>query len=167
MDKDVELDLPDVLANSRGLALCLHNLINNAVKYANGIPLMTIKAALRRDERGQEVCIAVRDRGPGIEGSELEHIFHPFYRGRSARTGQIHGTGLGLSLARSTAERMGGNLTVKSTPGAGSEFTLHLPVASTQKNGRSLTKDSTYSSSNRNLQEDETKDGKQNLAGRR
>jgi signal transduction histidine kinase len=65
----------------------------------------------------------------GIDAADLPHIFEPFYRGKAARAAQIHGAGLGLSLARDIAEAMGGRLTATSEPGRGSTFTLELPAA--------------------------------------
>jgi signal transduction histidine kinase len=70
----------------------------------------------------------VEDKGPGIEPAELSDIFRPFYRSKSVTAAQIHGTGLGLSLAKSIAEAMGGRLSVESVPGKGSAFTLRLPA---------------------------------------
>jgi len=75
------------------------------------------------------VRIGVEDRGDGIDPADLPHIFEPFYRGKSAQAAQIHGTGLGLSLARDIAEGMGGHLEASSEPGRGSTFTLELPAA--------------------------------------
>ena len=72
--------------------------------------------------------IAVSDRGRGIAAEDLAHIFEPFYRGRYAIERQIHGNGLGLSLVARIAEAHGGRITVTSSPGAGSTFTLHLPA---------------------------------------
>jgi signal transduction histidine kinase len=65
----------------------------------------------------------------GIDKSDLAHIFEPFYRSAAVRAAQIHGTGLGLPLAKSIVEAMGGRLTVESKVGAGSNFILHLPIA--------------------------------------
>ncbi|MGH9470050.1 MAG: ATP-binding protein, partial [Terriglobia bacterium] len=64
----------------------------------------------------------VDDGGIGIAPEDVPHIFEPFYRGRSKDAEQIHGTGLGLSLAREIAEAMGGRLTVRSIHGKGSSF---------------------------------------------
>ncbi|HJY08119.1 MAG TPA: sensor histidine kinase, partial [Bryobacteraceae bacterium] len=75
------------------------------------------------------VQITVEDRGIGIPSAELKHIFEPFYRGQAARSAQIRGTGLGLSLAREAANSMGARITVESTVGKGSSFTLHIPAA--------------------------------------
>ena len=71
----------------------------------------------------------MQDRGKGIERGELHQIFEPFYRAKAALAGQIHGTGLGLPIAKSLAEAMGGRISVTSEVGVGSIFTLHLPVA--------------------------------------
>src|ERR1700688_1358335 len=76
---------------------------------------------------GKEIQISVSDRGIGIAPEELRHIFEPFYRSPSVTAAQIHGTGLGLPLAKSIVEAMNGQVTVKSAPGRGSTFTLHLP----------------------------------------
>ena len=78
-----------------------------------------------------EVQISVSDRGRGIDAEDLAHIFEPFYRGRYALDRQIHGNGLGLSLVQRIAEAHGGRVTVKSAPGEGTTFTIHLPAART------------------------------------
>lgn len=83
---------------------------------------------VRANANQGEVRITVEDRGMGIETADFRHIFEPFYRGRAAKAAQIHGTGLGLSLAARIAEAMGGRITVKSAPGKGASFTLHLPA---------------------------------------
>jgi signal transduction histidine kinase len=77
----------------------------------------------------EEVWISVQDRGVGINSSDLPHIFEPFYRSPSIVDAQIHGTGLGLAVAKRIAEAMGGRLSATSEVGVGSVFTLHLPVA--------------------------------------
>jgi len=126
----VEPDLPGVVGDLTALAQCLQNLIANAVKYGGGHPPITLRAVLRRDHgHGKdEILISVEDRGIGIDSADLPHIFEPFYRSPRVAAAQIHGTGLGLPLARSIAEAMGGKITVVSKLGAGSVFTLHLPV---------------------------------------
>ena len=96
-----------------------------------GIPVVTIgiRACRGKGERGQEIQISIEDKGLGIEPSELPHIFEPFYRSAAVTAAQIHGTGLGLALATRMAQAMGATITVSSTPGQGSTFTLHVPVA--------------------------------------
>ena len=76
--------------------------------------------------RGHEVNIWVRDRGVGIEASELERIFHRFVRGRTAGR-RYRGAGLGLAIVETVAEAHGGRVSVESEPGVGSRFAIVLP----------------------------------------
>ena len=73
--------------------------------------------------------ISVRDHGVGISDADLKHLFKPFYRSPRAVAAQIHGAGLGLSIAKRSAEAFGGRLSVTSEEGVGSVFTLHLPAS--------------------------------------
>lgn len=126
--RDVDEGLPHVMGDRLALSQCVENLITNALKYGRDQRWIGIRArAADRDDGGREVQISVSDRGSGIDPADIPHIFEPFYRSPSAAAGQIHGTGLGLSLALRIAEAMGGRLTVSSKPGRGSTFTLHLP----------------------------------------
>jgi signal transduction histidine kinase len=109
------------------LSQVLQNLITNAIKYGGRGRWIGIRAHLA--PRSREVQISVVDHGIGISRSDLAHIFEPFYRSPSVAAAQIHGTGLGLALAKSIAEAMGGRLSATSEPGEGSSFTLHLPCA--------------------------------------
>jgi signal transduction histidine kinase len=128
-DAQADPGLPRVMADEDAIRRALHNLIGNAMKYAadGGWIGVTVSRGTGRDDG--HVLIAVADRGRGIPASEISHIFDPFYRGRFALDRQIHGNGLGLSLVKRIAEAHGGRVTVKSAPGQGSTFTMHLPVA--------------------------------------
>jgi signal transduction histidine kinase len=95
------------------------------------------------------VHITVEDRGPGIPHGELDQIFEPFYRAQAAREAQVRGTGLGLTLARSIAEDMGGKLTVSTKLGQGSAFTIHLPAV-LEENSEPASLDATVGSMNSN-----------------
>jgi signal transduction histidine kinase len=106
----------------------VQNLITNALKYGSEQKWIGIQVRVaEHGMTGKEVQISVSDRGIGIAPEELRHIFEPFYRSPSVTAAQIHGTGLGLPLAKSIVEAMQGQLTVRSAPGRGSTFTLHLP----------------------------------------
>lgn len=130
LERQVEPGLPPVLGDMLALCGCLENLITNAVKYCGHDRHIRIFAGLRRSgDDHQEVTISVEDHGMGIAPSELKRIFEPFYRSPEATEAQIHGTGLGLSLAKHLAEAMGGRLSVTSEIGVGSIFTLHLQLA--------------------------------------
>jgi len=127
IEPQVDPDLPPVEADASALARCLENLLANAFKYSGESRWVGIRAA--QANGGSRVRISVEDRGAGIDPSDLPHIFEPFYRGKAAQAGQIHGTGLGLSLARDMAEGMGGRLEAASELGRGSVFTLELAAA--------------------------------------
>lgn len=124
----VETDCEPVVleANVKQMRELFSNLLTNAVKYNR--PGGRVWASLRRE--GEEVCIRVRDTGCGIPPEDIGHIFERFYRvdkGRSRRQG---GTGLGLSIVKHVVEYYGGNVAVRSEPGAGSEFVVRIPVKS-------------------------------------
>jgi two-component system capsular synthesis sensor histidine kinase RcsC len=131
LEQQIEPALPPIQGDLVALSQCLQNLIVNAVKYSGESRWIGLRAFLAEaeDRRRKEIRISVEDRGIGIQPSEIPQIFHPFYRSPSVRSAQIHGTGLGLPLASSIAEAMGGSLSVVSEPEVGSVFTLHLPVA--------------------------------------
>jgi signal transduction histidine kinase len=130
VEQNIEPDLPPVMGDLSALSQCLQNLITNALKYGGNKHWIGVRASLKETgAMGREIQIDVSDRGMGIASSDLPHIFEPFYRTSSVAAAQIHGTGLGLPLAKSIAEAMRGGLTVRSVPGQGSTFTLHLPCA--------------------------------------
>jgi len=100
----------------------LLNLASNAVRYT---PNGRITFALATN--GIMVGVSVRDTGPGIAPEHLGRIFDRFFRVDQSRSRDLGGSGLGLAIARLLAELQGGHITVESTPGAGSTFTLWLP----------------------------------------
>jgi signal transduction histidine kinase len=97
------------------------NLIVNALEHGGGDVSVVVG---RRDDRA---VVEVSDAGPGIEPDQLAHVFERFFRGDAARAGP--GSGLGLSIARESANLLGGDVEAASTPGIGSRFTLRLAVA--------------------------------------
>lgn len=119
-------DLPEIMIDVQAFSRCLQNLIGNAIKYGGEKPCIGIETRIAQDEG--TVVISVADRGIGIPPEELKQIFEPFYRGVAVREAQMHGNGLGLSVARSIVEDMGGWISVKSAPGQGSLFTVHIPA---------------------------------------
>jgi len=100
------------------------NLINNAVKYNDPGGKVEIEV---RSEAG-EVVIDVKDDGPGIPEECLPFIFDDFYRVRTSETPKTTGTGLGLSIVKKIVEAHHGRVTVSSTVGKGSTFSVHLPL---------------------------------------
>jgi signal transduction histidine kinase len=100
------------------LVQAVTNLVDNALKYTTGA------VTVRVGGTGERTSIDVIDEGPGMNASELRHIFDRFYRGANR---EIEGSGLGLAIARRAIERAGGTISVQSTPDIGSHFTIALP----------------------------------------
>ncbi len=103
----------------------LLNLMENAVKYGKeggGVEVKTLR-------EGDHMTVTVRDDGIGIPPGALEHVFERFYRVDKGRSRQSGGTGLGLAIVKHIAELCGGTVTVESTLGRGSTFTVTLPAA--------------------------------------
>lgn len=138
LETEIAPGTPLILGNQTGIAQCVHNLIGNAVKYGGTDRRILLRASAPTQNAGvnAEVHISITDHGMGIDPSELPHIFDPFYRSPRVRVAQIHGTGLGLSLAKRIAESMGGRLTVMSEIAQGSTFTLHLQMAKGEESMR-------------------------------
>jgi signal transduction histidine kinase len=128
LEVHIEPGLPPVSGDLSAVCPCLQNLIANAIKYGGEERWIGLSVTCQETQKhGKEITFSVQDHGEGISSSELPHIFEPFYRSPSVTAAQIHGTGLGLPLAKSIVESMQGQVTVKSAPGRGSTFTLHLP----------------------------------------
>jgi len=124
--------VPAVYTDPGALSQALQNLIINAVKYGGDAKWMSIRAAIDGSSGVPEVIITVADRGIGIAPESLKHIFDPFYRSPQVAESEIHGTGLGLALAKSFVGALGGSITVRSELGKGSAFTIHLPLKGSQ-----------------------------------
>jgi PAS domain S-box-containing protein len=112
-------------ADREKLQQVLLNLLSNAVKFTPAPG--AVRLACEPD--ASTVRFVVRDTGIGIPADSLAHIFEPFVQVESQLTRTAGGTGLGLAISRDLARGMGGDLTVDSTPGVGSTFTLTLPRA--------------------------------------
>jgi signal transduction histidine kinase len=129
-DFQTQEGLPLVWGDLQALSHCLQNLIGNAVKYSGKSRWIGITADLcEYGPTRREVRISVTDHGLGIDAADLQRIFEPFYRGPRILAAQIHGTGLGLSVAKHIADAMGGSVSVTSEINIGSVFTLHLRIA--------------------------------------
>ncbi len=130
IEKQIPANLPAVLADPTALASAVRNIIDNAIKYGGAHRCwIGIKAHTEISERSRTIQVTIEDKGIGIPASEVPYIFEPFYRGREVIAAQIHGNGLGLSLVKNIIEAHGGTITVASTQGEGSSFTLSLPAA--------------------------------------
>ena len=123
----VDVD-PALVDDYRGDALRIRqimlNLVSNAIKFtASGAVVIEVRRA------ASDLRVTVIDTGPGIPAESLGRIFEAFRQADGSTTRHFGGTGLGLTISRHLAERMGGTLQVESVLGAGSRFVLDLPLA--------------------------------------
>jgi signal transduction histidine kinase len=123
---EVSAHLPNILADEDRAVQVLTNLLSNALRYTG--PGGSVEVSAHRD--GDAVLFRVRDTGIGIEVEHLPHLFERFYRVDKARTRAAGGSGIGLTIARSLVETMGGRIWAESPgPGRGTVFTFTLPTA--------------------------------------
>ncbi|MGF1448803.1 MAG: ATP-binding protein [Opitutales bacterium] len=110
----------------------LLNLLANAIKFT---PKGHVELAARPDvtDHGPELRFSITDTGRGIAAKDLAAIFEPFEQGTGEMLSPSGGTGLGLAIARKWADALEATLSVRSTPGEGSCFELHLPVESSER----------------------------------
>jgi two-component system OmpR family sensor kinase len=113
-----------VTADRNAVQTIARNLLGNALKYAPEAAQTWSTAT----EEGFGV-LRVHDDGPGIPAADLPHIFERFYRGEKTRAREEGGSGLGLSIVKGLAVAQGGDVTVRSTEGFGTTFTVRLPLA--------------------------------------
>ncbi len=127
-EKKIRIDIdcdPDIAAmvNEPLLEQAVINLLDNAIKYSDEGGSVEIIASRQADE----ITLEVRDEGCGIDKEDIPRLFERFYRVDKARSWKLGGTGLGLAIVKHIMQAHGGMVTVASSPGEGSTFTLHLP----------------------------------------
>ena len=107
----------------RRLVLALTNILGNAVKHAPNGSTITIRGW----EQGEKIHIAVRDQGPGFPPEEADRLFDKYYRSVAERHRKVPGSGLGLYIVKTVAERHGGSVCARSELGKGAEFEMIVP----------------------------------------
>ena len=113
-----------VLGDQPLLVTAMANLVSNAIAYSsNGSPV-----SISRRRRGNNVEIAVTDRGIGIARADQERVFERFFRVDKARSRATGGTGLGLAIVKHVAANHNGSIRLWSQPGTGSTFTMSIPA---------------------------------------
>jgi two-component system sensor histidine kinase BaeS len=129
---DLPADLPYARAERAALRRVLRCLVENAVKYTPRGGRIRISA----HEADGAVVVAVSDTGRGIAAADLPRVFERFYQGADGREVDSRGVGLGLYLARTIVEHLGGRITVESETGRGSTFSVSLPRWVPEPEGR-------------------------------
>jgi signal transduction histidine kinase/CheY-like chemotaxis protein/HPt (histidine-containing phosphotransfer) domain-containing protein len=123
----IDADVPGwCMGDEARLKQLLQNLLGNAVKFSDA---GTVSLTVTGDPGSNDLLFAVEDTGPGIPAHQLESIFEPFQQGDASTTRRYGGSGLGLTICREIARLMDGDVSVQSTLGVGSRFTLRLPLA--------------------------------------
>jgi PAS domain S-box-containing protein len=139
LEIDVAADIPGILLGDQlRIKQILLNLLGNAVKFTHEGSITISAHLLEHLNDSVIVQIAVRDTGIGISKSAHDKIFKPFVQEDSSTTRQFGGSGLGLTISRRLADLMKGTISVESTPGAGSCFTVTLPFSTTGNPDRRL-----------------------------
>ncbi|MGD8604469.1 MAG: ATP-binding protein, partial [Anaerolineales bacterium] len=123
---DVEIEIPEGLpfveADERALVSVIHNLLDNAVKYAGGTPI-----EIRAHEQAERVFMQIRDHGPGIPAGDSGRIFDMFHRLDSSDSREVYGYGLGLPMAKRLLLAMEGDIQLVADETAGACFEFWLP----------------------------------------
>ena len=127
--KDIEIEIAcdenlSALMNKALMERAVVNLVDNAIKYSSPGGRVTVTA----DRQGGDVVIAVRDEGIGIAREHFDRLFERFYRVDKARSREQGGTGLGLAIVKHITQVHGGSVSVQSTLGKGSVFTIRIPA---------------------------------------
>ncbi|HEY0605243.1 MAG TPA: heavy metal sensor histidine kinase [Herpetosiphonaceae bacterium] len=131
---EVHADSVPLLIDQDRLLQVLLNLLDNALNHTPAGGSVSIACSAQ----DKHALVTVRDTGMGIAAEHLPHIFDRFYRVDTARSRERGGTGLGLAIAQMLIEAHGGLLSVESEPGAGSTFTIRLPLRPAQAAPREL-----------------------------
>ncbi|MGD8604301.1 MAG: HAMP domain-containing sensor histidine kinase, partial [Anaerolineales bacterium] len=127
LEVSIEPDMPPVMADESMLTQAVATLLTNAMNYTPSGGQVWIETASQPPDW---VTLTVRDTGLGITRNELTQIFERFFRGTASRMVGNPGTGLGLAICQEIVARQDGKITVESTVGEGSSFTIWLPMLS-------------------------------------
>ena len=121
--------LPVIVGDPRKLRQVFLNLISNALKFAEDIPVVRVSAEVQ----GATAIFAVADNGIGMDPGQAERIFQPFHRLHAEE--DYPGTGIGLAVCERIIEQHGGRIWAQSAPGQGSTFRFTMPVARQRRSG--------------------------------
>jgi signal transduction histidine kinase len=117
--------VPDIVFDREAMEQVLHNLLDNACKYSGD----SREIEVHLSSKGNKTIISVIDHGIGIRKDDLDKIFGRFYRAGEELTQTVKGSGIGLTIVEQIVEAHHGEITVESSPGKGSEFTVIIPLS--------------------------------------
>jgi PAS domain S-box-containing protein len=121
---DIGSNLPQINADKARLTQAIQNLVNNGINYTPAGGSVNVQVL----EYQSEIWVQVIDSGIGIPVSNQPHVFEKFYRVQSQQVNEVKGTGLGLAIVKGIIEQHHGRIWLESAPGAGTTFTLALPI---------------------------------------
>ena len=122
--KQLEAPFTQVSANKNHLTNVLTNLLDNAIKYSEGSPIIELRTWVENNQ----IAIEIKDQGIGMNSETLQLIFEKFYREQGGNVHNIKGHGLGLSYVKKILTLLNGTIHVKSEKGKGSTFVIQLPL---------------------------------------
>jgi signal transduction histidine kinase len=131
VEAEVPPVLPQTLMDRNAMSLALLNLLSNAVKYSSSDRRIRVAAGVA-DGR---LTLSVTDHGIGIAEEDRERVFNKFFRAGDEAVTNTRGSGLGLAIVSHSVNAHGGAITVESTKGEGSTFTITLPIRKTLTDG--------------------------------
>ena len=120
-----------IYGDADAITEAIENIISNAIRFSTDKKEITISTYTENNF----VCVSVKDIGIGINHSDFEKIFDPFFRSENVKTKKIDGTGLGLPIVKHIIDEHKGKISIESTPEVGSIFTLCFPVLSNNSGG--------------------------------
>lgn len=124
---DCDADMPSILiGDEQKIRRVIMNIVNNAIEFTSE-GCVSIRFGHRKEEYGVNLIISVKDTGIGMSKESVENLFKKFSQADMGRTRKKGGVGLGLAIAQTIVNRMGGFITVKSELGKGSEFKIVIP----------------------------------------
>ncbi|MFQ5580200.1 MAG: ATP-binding protein [Nitrospiria bacterium] len=130
-------EMPPILADGSKLEKIVLNLLTNAIKFTPSGGRVSIQA----EKKGEVLILTVEDSGIGIPEEHMDHIFDRFWQGKVLSRGKYQGTGIGLSIVKESVEIQGGQVSVKSQPGRGTNVTIYLPAPDAPRSALSFSTD--------------------------
>jgi two-component system phosphate regulon sensor histidine kinase PhoR len=120
-----------IYGDADAITEAVENIISNAIRFSTNKKEIVISTFYENNF----VCVSVKDSGIGIDTSDINKIFDPFFRSKTAIFKKIEGTGLGLPIVKHIVEEHKGKILIDSIPGKGSVFTLYFPIISNNEGG--------------------------------